>query len=415
GGLSLITDAPVLQTLTFTNQNRQEDAPKLKGVKGAVFWGVLRGLLIALPVVAFFAILLTSADAVFALRFEDFLNFLKIEDIAEYILRGFIILLVSYLLAGVYIHAFYKNHDESLDDERKPWFPAMLGIVESAIVLGSTNLLFISFVVIQFQYFFGGSANIYLDGYTYSEYARRGFGELIAVAVFSLLLFVTLSQITKRETGRQKGVFSALGIVLVSLVLVILVSSFQRLQLYELAYGFSRLRAYSHVFIIWLGILLLAVILLEIRQRQKFLVLVVSMAAIGFVVSLNLLNVDSFIAKQNIARIAKGKGLDIGYLSRLSPDVLPTLWQSYQEKPSSMVAGAIACYAEWYDMDPEEELPWQSFHFSRRNAAAAWAEIEDFPAAKVFQAKFDGKKENWWNAYVVINSRHQHCSNGNRD
>jgi hypothetical protein len=44
-------------------------------------------------------------------------------------------------------------------------------------VLSSVVVLFSAFVIIQFQYFFGGAANISIEGYTYAEYARRGFGE----------------------------------------------------------------------------------------------------------------------------------------------------------------------------------------------------------------------------------------------
>jgi hypothetical protein len=90
----------------------------------------------------------------------------------------------------VYLHAATQSKDEKLVGEEKPVLPPFLGFTEAAIVLGSVAVLFAAFVYIQFQYFFGGQANIHIDGYTYSEYARRGFGELITVAVFSLLLIL---------------------------------------------------------------------------------------------------------------------------------------------------------------------------------------------------------------------------------
>ena len=122
-------------------------------------------------------------------------------------------------------------------------------------MLGSVVILFAAFVAIQFQYFFGGQANIHIEGYTYAEYARKGFGELVAVAFFSLLLLLGLGAITRRDTESQRKTFSSLGVGLVGLVLVMLISAFQRLALYESAYGFSRLRAYTHVFMIWLALL----------------------------------------------------------------------------------------------------------------------------------------------------------------
>ena len=54
-----------------------------------------------------------------------------------------------------------------------------LGLIEVATLLISVDLLFLVFVWIQFAYLFGGQANITLEGYTYAEYARRGFFELL--------------------------------------------------------------------------------------------------------------------------------------------------------------------------------------------------------------------------------------------
>ena len=97
--------------------------------------------------------------------------------------------------------------------EEKPVIPAFLGFTESAIVLGSVVIaLFVAFVVIQFQYFFGGQANIHLEGYTLiPNMPRKGFGELVAVAFFSLLLLLGLGAITRRETETQRRTFSGLG------------------------------------------------------------------------------------------------------------------------------------------------------------------------------------------------------------
>ncbi|MBK9207109.1 MAG: DUF4173 domain-containing protein [Anaerolineales bacterium] len=211
-------------------------------------WPVVRGIVIALPVIAIFASLLASADVVFGQRLEDLINWFNIDNLPELIFRFIYIVVVGYALAGVVLHAATQSKDEKLANEDKPLIPPFLGYVEATIVLGSVVALFTAFVVIQFQYFFGGTTNIHIDGYTYAEYARRGFGELVTVAFFALLMLLTLSAITKRENESQRRFFSGLGVALVALLLVMLVSAFKRLGLYEEVYGFSRLRTYTHVF-----------------------------------------------------------------------------------------------------------------------------------------------------------------------
>jgi len=256
-------------------------------------------------------------------------------------------------------------------------------------VLGSVVILFLAFVVIQFQYFFGGHANISIEGYTFSEYARKGFGELVTVAFFSLLMLLGLGAISRRETDTQRNTFSGLGVTLVVLVIVMLVSAFQRLVLYEFAYGFSRLRTYTHVFMFWLGLLLAAVVILEVLHRERSIGLTMVLASLGFVISLGVLNVDGFIVKQNIQRELRGSAdkaftqgrsdLDAQYFLDLSDDAVPALVdgftnRSLPENVREKIGAALVC--KEYDRRGDKHLPWQAFHLSRVFADTALSKVD---------------------------------------
>jgi hypothetical protein len=240
-------------------------------------------------------------------------------------------------------------------------------------VLGSVALLFASFVVIQFQYFFGGQANIHIDGYTYSEYARKGFGELVAVAFFSLLLILGFGAITKRDSETQRKSFSSLSVGIVVLVLVMLFSAYKRLVLYETAYGFSELRTYTHVFMIWLGLLLVATVALEIMRRERMFAIAALIASIGFAATLPVLNVDAFIVKQNVQRTVSGEELDISYFMQLSPDAIPPLVAAFRSDglpdPVHDALGAALACIRYQDNDPNPDTDWRAYHVSR------WAQI----------------------------------------
>jgi len=347
-------------------------------------WPVVRGIVIALPIIAIFAALLASADVVFGQRLEDLINLFNIKNLPELIFRFIYILVIGYALAGVVLHASTESKDEKLANEDKPLIPPFLGYVEATIVLGSVVALFAAFVVIQFQYFFGGATNIHIDGYTYAEYARRGFGELVAVAFFALLMLLTLSAVTKRETETQRRVFSGLGVALVVLLLVMLFSAFKRLGLYEEAYGFSRLRTYTHVFLIWLGLLLIVTIALEILRKERMFTFAMLIASFGFAISLPILNVDAFIVDQNIRREVHAESndstnLDTQYFLDLSDDAVPALVSAYQTPtlPDSVrekVGASLACIHYNRGLDARE-LQWQSFHFATFNADKALASI----------------------------------------
>jgi hypothetical protein len=365
----ILTEVLILQAQE--KQKKKTVAPAEK--RSSAFWPIARGILFAIPVLFFFTSLLSSADLVFAQRITALVEVLSLEHLPEYLFRLIYSLIFAYLIAGSFLHAARPISDEKLIGLEKPFISTFMGFTEATIVLGSVVVLFASFVLVQFQYFFGGRENIVATGFTFSEYARRGFGELVAVAFFSLLLFLSLSAITHRQQGRQRLIFSGLGVFLFALVGVMLVSAFQRLVLYEIAYGFTRLRAYTHIFILWLGLLLLTTIALELSAKQRYFTLAALLGSIGFAASLMLVNVDGFIVRENVARQESGQNLDVGYLASLSPDAVPSLVELYQaptleQSTRDRVGAALACIQQ-QEKSKDPLSDWQSFHLSRFQAA----------------------------------------------
>ena len=385
GKFMQLAGSMLVKPIGFTNDIRKAQVDA--GVQPAKrnIWPVVRGIVIALPIIAIFASLLASADAIFSQRLTDLIEWFNIENLPELIFRLVYIVVIGYGLAGIVLHASTESKDEKLAGEGKPFVPPFLGYVESTIVLGSVVALFLAFVAIQFQYFFGGTTNIKIDGFTYAEYARRGFGELVTVAFFALLMFLTFSAITKRDTESQRRIFSGLGVTLVTLLLVMLLSAYQRLGLYEAAYGFSRLRTYTHVFLIWIGLLLIATIVLEILRKENLFTFAMLIASLGFAISLPILNVDAFIVNQNVQREIRAQknntvDLDAQYFLDLSDDAIPPMVKAYQT-PSlpvpvrEKIGASLACIQYTRGLD-DREYSWQSFHFARLNADKALALVK---------------------------------------
>ena len=342
GKFMQLAGSVLVKPIGFTNDIRKAQVDA--GIQPAKrnIWPVVRGIVIALPIIAIFASLLASADAIFSQRLTDLIEWFNIENLPELIFRLVYIVIIGYGLAGIVLHASTESKDEKLAGEGKPFVPPFLGYVESTIVLGSVVALFLAFVAIQFQYFFGGTTNIKIDGFTYAEYARRGFGELVTVAFFALLMFLTFSAITKRDTESQRRIFSGLGVTLVALLLVMLLSAYQRLGLYEAAYGFSRLRTYTHVFLIWIGLLLIQ---REIQVQKN-----------------------------------KSVDLDVQYFLDLSDDAIPPMVKAYRTKslPAPVrekIGASLACIQYTRGLD-DREYSWQSFHFARLNADKALALVK---------------------------------------
>jgi len=338
------------------------------------FWPIFRGLLLALPILALLTALLISADLVFSQRMENLVNAFHLESIPEYLFRTFYVSVLALFLAGTLLHSAGSSPVESIEIQKPAAPKPFLGFTETMIVLGSVALLFAAFVTIQLQYFFGGEKNIDIAGYTYAEYARRGFGELIAVAVIVLLLLLGLGLASRRESPRQRLAFAAMGAVVAGMVLVMLASAYQRLTLYEAAYGFTRDRTFTHVFMIWLAALLVAVIVLEASQRPQRFLLLATLAALGFTATLSIMNVDGFIAHRNVQRAVDGEKLDAVYLEALTDDAVPTLANEFLSAgatPLKDQLGEVLAHIDCARTRQAKDSSWKSFHFSHHQADEA--------------------------------------------
>jgi hypothetical protein len=337
---------------------------------------ILFGLFLAIPVVLLFGWILATADPVFARLMNEWI---AIEQWPEYMLRGIFILILAYMMAGVYLFMLFKSNNQKLIGmgvEKKGGF---IGGIEAITILACINLLFAVFVGVQFTYFFGGQSNINLEGFTYAEYARRGFFELVFVAVLSLMVFLGIGALAHRKNVKQRRIFSSLGILLVGLLGIILYSAFLRLGMYEMAYGFSRLRTYTHVFMVWLGVLLFLTAMLEVLRKSRWFASALLFVSIGFTATLAIINVDAFIVKQNVARAQLGYELDVYYLTGLSDDAVPTLVQLYsiEQNPETREELGAVLLCKDYQAENQHNLDWRSTHVARTNARNLLAQYQD--------------------------------------
>ncbi len=401
GGLKLLFNTFILPFQHLIIKEEEDPEHKAADPQQTLTWKdilpYLRGVLLAIPVLALFLALFSAADPIFANRVESVMEFLHLEDLPEYIGRMVLIAIWTFLVAGLMLYGLLKSKEESFLGDEATWPPRFLGFKEAAVVMGSVNLLFFSFVVIQFRYFFGGSKNISVQGYTYAEYARRGFGELLAVAFFSLLLFLVLSAITHRPTRRHNRIFTASTVSLTLFVGIILASSLFRLRLYEMAYGFTRLRTYSHICILWIGALFAALLVLELFHRWRYFTLAGILAVLGFVFTLNVLNVDGFITRMNFKRAAQEEELDTDYLATLSNDAVPHLirfadspWATLDQQAE--IKSSLACREALLRDRPTS---WHGFLWSRYRAKQVLKDHREmWEAYRPFQ------KDGYWHVHV---------------
>lgn len=203
-----------------------------------------------------------------------------------------------------------------------------LGTVETVIILGLLNVLFLSFVVFQLPYLFGGMDFVQATpDLKLADFARRGFGELVAVAFLVLPLLLASHWLLRRENAKNETIFRVLAGVQIVLLFVIMASAMQRLMLLtgEFGYGWTTVRFYPMVVMIWLAVVFVWFGWTVLRGYRKNFAWGALWSAIVILSATNLMNPDDFIARNNIKLMQQGREYDAYYINWMSSDAVPAI------------------------------------------------------------------------------------------
>jgi hypothetical protein len=233
-------------------------------------------------------------------------------------------------------------------------------------------VLFWIFMAVQLSYFFGNLPRISGSGVTFADYARRGFGELTVVASASAVLVLCSERFGKHE-GRR-GLIRVATIALIVAVLFLLASAFNRVLLYEAAYGYTTARLYAQCYMIVVAAALIA-LAWEIRGtlRPARLFRIVGTIATAVFIVLIYWNHEAWIAERNIDRLATTGRLDVVYLTRdLSPNAVPVLTRRLATLPeparSDLQRALITRYARRTENFDRRWYEWNLRMFRAREA-----------------------------------------------
>jgi hypothetical protein len=304
---------------------------------------IARGALVAIPIVAGFSLLLTSADAVFGRALDEALHLpFDLDEVAR---RAIFSILAAALVAGPLAlaagmaristarHADATAPDPggsgSAEEELRPPLPVRRGgATETLVILIAVDVLFALFAAVQVLYLFGGADTLAAVGMTFSDYARQGYFQLVGVVALAGLLLLGAHEVM----GRTRA-FLVAAMALLVLTGVILASAAFRLGLYQGAYGWTELRFFVAASIVWLAACIALAVLLLAGNRMRWLPHGLAISATVVTLLVSALGPQAFVMDQNLARVldpslvAPGghAGLDLDYGLTLGDDAIPAL------------------------------------------------------------------------------------------
>jgi hypothetical protein len=253
-----------------------------------------------------------------------------------------------------------------------------VGTIEVGIILGLMNLLFLSFVIVQIPYLFGGMDLVQnTPDFKLAEYARRGFGELVAVSALVLPVLLIGHWLVRKDNSFTEKLFRGLASVQIVLLFIIMASAVQRLVLLtgNLGYGMTTVRLYPMIFMIWLGVVFIWFASTVLRGYRRYFAWGALWSAFLVLAATHFLNPNEFILRTNIRLMQQGREFDARYNSGLGADATPVLMESfslYSEEDAEIVIRQL----ERQQCRNKEGRDLRDWNFSRWQAARAMSGLD---------------------------------------
>lgn len=275
----------------FTNLNNINKLFKEKTHSKQILHIIL-GLIIGIPICIVILLLLSSADYYFGYFIENIINnILNILNI-EFIWKNLFVISISFILTfSIFINYMLKRKDEENKTKLINVSSSTLGTILILI-----NLVFMLFLITEISKVTTNFLNIPIE-YTYAEYAREGFFQLLFIT--SINFIITIFTIYKTKLKDNK-LINILLLVLIGFSILLIFNSYYRMFLYISAYTFTILRLQVILFLtleLVLFILLIKKITNEIKYDNFKLFTLISL--IFYIINLYLCNdiVINFINK----------------------------------------------------------------------------------------------------------------------
>lgn len=284
---------------------------------------IVVGGIISAPVILILIALLSAADPIFGHLIKDqfgsqFIEHALWRGVYSF---GFLIAL-SPLLRTHYPEAFTAPLAAR-------WKNAAMSI-EYTIVMSLVAIVLALFLSVQWQYIFIPSVrgvDLTQFGFkTYSEYVQKGFWEFVVAALFIFGLIWGGLWIVQNHRARYSHLLKAVQLGVLVEFLVMLLSFFRRIWLYQEYHGLTLVRVFGGWFVVWIAIL---AVILGARHLKPWRWVLADIAATLLVLFfLSSINIERYIAVAHPPTV--NDRVDYTYLARLSADGVEG-WQAALE------------------------------------------------------------------------------------
>lgn len=351
---------------TFKIPENKKENESLKKVKK-----IGKSLLITIPIILVVLILLMSADQVFEKIFDkvflDLSKVLSLEGIVK-LLSRLSVILITFLLCGGFLVNLVKDNTMFTKEDEDTKVTVKFENLTINMILTVLNIIYLIFGFIQITNLFMNTSNN--PNFDYSSYARQGFFQLMFVSFINFVILIVANINKVEKTKSQKIYNKIMSLLIILFTIIIIISAFYRMNLYQETYGYTYLRIFVDFVLISEVLISIPIIIYLLGKKIDILKSVIIITSFMFVL-LNFMNIDNFIAEKNIDRYfnnPEDSNFDISYLCKLGTDATEQITRLLKADDEYIVKRTERYLYEQKQSLNLDEMNWQEYNMSKKEA-----------------------------------------------
>ena len=293
----------------FGARKNPDGTPRPRKGSATLGW-ILLGLALAVIPTLIVALLLSYDDGFSSIMDNILDEIFSADEIFRQLRNIGLGLLVGALMFGAILAGKHKKGKKT-DPADAPAIPRadgahVLPVAMVAATLTPILVIYVIFFVSQWDYYVSAFTGVRPEELTFSDYAREGFFQLLAVAVINAVLSLGASLLTKRRPedpdkphrDRTHPVTRIYMAVMALSTLILIATAVAKMLLYVDTYGMTHKRTYATWLMLLLAVCFVAVILRQIFSRMNLTGTLLAIFLVFFV-AISVVNVDGLIMKYN--------------------------------------------------------------------------------------------------------------------
>jgi hypothetical protein len=313
-GLAYLAAAWRTFVLLISRDTQQKMLANTRGETRSIWKSGIVGFIIGLPIVAALVSMFTAADPIFAKFVSTLLGGDFLHNLPARLTTSLLIVLVGGIVFNLRrSNVFYSPLN---------FFQKFSVLNEVTVVMTMVALTIGLFLAVQWPYVFVKVAKeTQLADFgvaTYSEYVKKGFGELTKAAVFIFAL-AWLGMITIRDNRARvkKMILPYVQLFILAEFVVFQISILRRIWLYQGFHGWTLAKIYGGLFVV---VLLGLTVTLALRHlwTKRWIVVEVCLLAVSLV-AVSWFNAEHFIVASKHWPTVNER-IDYMYLAHMSSD-----------------------------------------------------------------------------------------------